>query len=67
MHILKLFKAGEDIDLSVYISNKEVDLIRQAKEELGTKAGLKAFYEYFEESMSYDTIKYGLMILEREV
>lgn len=66
-HILKLFKAGEDIELSVYISNKEVDLIRQAKEELGTKAGLKAFYEYFEESMSYDTIKYGLMILEREV
>ncbi|MGB0777973.1 MAG: DNA helicase RecQ [Flavobacteriaceae bacterium] len=65
-HFLKLFKDGEDIDLGNFVDNSELNLLRKAKEELGPKASLKAFYTHLEEELSYNTIKYGLLILERE-
>jgi len=66
-HFLKLFKDGEAIDLGEFVDNSALELLRKAKVELGPKASLKAIFMHLEEELSYNTIKYGLLILEREV
>ncbi|MCK8520538.1 DNA helicase RecQ [Aquimarina sp. D1M17] len=65
-HIMKLYEEGETIDLKQLISKEDISTIKKAKEELDTPEGLKAYFEYFEGAIDYNTIKVGLAILDKE-
>ncbi len=64
-HLVYLFEKGEDIDLSIYISERELDQIREVWEET-PDISYKDLYEQFDEGMPYHTIKIGLSLLKKE-
>ncbi|MBJ2124151.1 DNA helicase RecQ [Flavobacterium sp. IB48] len=65
-HLAKLYIDGNDIDLSQFVSEDEILKIEKAKIELENPNALRPYYEYFEEKMSYDKIRFGLAFLERK-
>lgn len=64
-HLAKLYVDGNDFDLSQFVSDKEIIEIEKAQLELENPGALRPYYEYFEEKMSYDKIRFGLAFLER--
>ncbi len=67
-HLTKLYLDGLHVDWSTYISNDEVEKIRVAKANiiLETPFALKPYFDYFEEQLSYEKIRIGLAIIEKE-
>ena len=65
-HLAKLYDMGEDIDLHQFVNKQELKAVKKAKSELKEPHSLKAFYEHFQESMDYWTIRLALTILEKE-
>jgi len=65
-HLAKLYSDGYPIDLSKYINEDEISKIAQAKIKLESPTALKLYFDFFEETISYDKIRIGLTILEKE-
>lgn len=64
-HLAKLYVDGHDLDLTQFISDQETNQIKKAKSELDNPSALKPYFDYFEEKMSYDKIRFGLAVIER--
>jgi ATP-dependent DNA helicase RecQ len=64
-HLAKLYLDGIDIDVSQFVSDEEVTQLRKAQIELENPNALKPYFDYFEEKMGYDKIRFGLAILEK--
>jgi ATP-dependent DNA helicase RecQ len=65
-HLAKLYSDGHPIDLSIYINSEEISKIAKAKIKLESPTALKPYFEFFEEELSYDKIRVGLAIIEKE-
>jgi ATP-dependent DNA helicase RecQ len=67
-HLAKLYTEGETIDWSEYINEDEISKIREAKQNLvlETPFALKPYFDFFEEQISYEKIRIGLAIIEKE-
>ena len=65
-HIMKLYTNGEAIDLNNFISKEDIDAVKKAKIKLENPETLRPYIEHFEESMSYNTIKIALTILDQD-
>jgi ATP-dependent DNA helicase RecQ len=65
-HFLKLYQKGANIELSEFVTEKEIMQIKLAKKELKNSKSLKAYYLFFEEQLPYEIIRFGLAVLERE-
>ena len=65
-HFAKLYRDGHPIDLSIYISNEEISKKKKKKIKLENPPALKTYFEFFEETISYDKIRIGLTLLEKE-
>ncbi len=65
-HIMKLYTDGEDIDLNNFISKEDIDAVKKAKIALQNPETLKPYFEHFQESISYNTIKIALTILDQD-
>ncbi len=65
-HYTKLYQEGYAINLHEFITQKEIDLIAEAKEKLNNTNSLRSYFEYFEEQMPYDVLKFGLTILHQK-
>lgn len=65
-HLIKLYDEGEDINLRQFVPGSELESVRNAKTELENPNSLRAFFEHFEETIPYETIKISLKILEKE-
>jgi ATP-dependent DNA helicase RecQ len=65
-HLAKLYVDGHEIDLSKFASEEEVSKIKEAQIELENPTTLKPYFDFFEEQISYDTIRIGLAIIEKE-
>ncbi|WP_378174460.1 DNA helicase RecQ [Aquimarina sp. SS2-1] len=63
-HIMKLYNAGEDIDLKQFVSKEDINSVKEAKETLDNPDTLKPYFEHFEQAMDYNTIKLALAVLE---
>ena len=63
-HFIKLYQDKQNISLKEFVNNSELELLTQAKTALKNSSSLRAYYEYFQEEMPYNTIKFGLAILE---
>lgn len=65
-HLAKLYVDGQDFDLSQFVSGDEIAAIEKAQIELEKPSTLKPYFDYFEEKMSYDKIRFGLAFIERK-
>ncbi|MBW4361860.1 DNA helicase RecQ [Flavobacterium taihuense] len=65
-HLAKLYNDGHPIDFSIYINEQEISKIAKAKIKLESPSALKPYFDFFEEQLSYDKIRIGLAILEKE-
>lgn len=65
-HLAKLYTDGHDLDLSQFVSNEEIAAIEKAQIELEKPSALKPYFDYFEEKMSYDKIRFGLAFIEKK-
>lgn len=66
-HLAKLYVDGNEIDLNQFVSEDEILKIEKAQIELEKPEALRPYFEYFEEKMSYDKIRFGLAFLERKL
>ena len=64
-HLAKLYIDGNDIDLSQFVSEEEVMQLHKAQVELEYPSALKPYYDHFEEKLSYNKIRLGLAIVEK--
>ncbi|WP_372917603.1 DNA helicase RecQ [Salegentibacter sp.] len=65
-HLAKLYTNGEEIDMSRFVDKNDIETVRKAREELGSPETLKPYYEHFEESLDYWTIRCALAVLDKE-
>ncbi|MDR9457171.1 MAG: DNA helicase RecQ [Salegentibacter sp.] len=65
-HLAKLYTNGEEIDMSRLIDKNEIESVKKARKKLGNPETLKPYYEHFEESLDYWTIRCALAILDKE-
>ncbi|MFD1095996.1 DNA helicase RecQ [Salegentibacter chungangensis] len=65
-HLVKLYDDGEDIDLSKFVPDSDLQAVKNAKAELNEPGSLKTYYLHFEEAIDYQTIKLALKILEKK-
>ncbi len=65
-HLIKLYETGEDIDLQQFISKADLEAVKNAQEELDGPETLKPYFEHFQESIDYGTIRLALTILNRK-
>ncbi len=65
-HITKLYQEGEPIDLRQFVDKEDINAIKKAKIELNDPEGLKPYFEHFEETIDYNTIRLALNIIEQE-
>jgi ATP-dependent DNA helicase RecQ len=64
-HLAKLYVDGNDIDLDQFVSKEEVIQLHKAQIELDYPVALKPYYDHFKEKLSYEKIRLGLAIVER--
>ncbi|MDX6189224.1 DNA helicase RecQ [Flavobacterium sp. Fl-318] len=64
-HLAKLYVEGYDIDLSKFVTSKEIALLERAQIKLENPTALKPYFDHFEGSISYDKIRLGLAVIER--
>ncbi|WP_281233442.1 DNA helicase RecQ [Flavobacterium gelatinilyticum] len=64
-HLAKLYVDGHDLDLSQFISDEEISQIAKAQIELENPSALKPYFDYFEEKLSYEKIRFGLAFIQR--
>ena len=65
-HLAKLYTNGEDIDMSRFVDKNDIASVKKAREVLDNPESLKPYYEHFEESLDYWTIRCALAVLEKE-
>ena len=63
-HLIKLYDDGEEINLHQFIPISDLKSIEKAKKELDNPPSLRTYFEHFEETIPYETIKISLKILE---
>lgn len=66
-HLAKLYSDGKDIDLSIFVSEEEVQKVREAFLEIKSTSSLKPYFEYLEEKIPYYKIRLGLTIIMKEL
>jgi ATP-dependent DNA helicase RecQ len=65
-HFIKLYQDGQPVNLREFVSSKELELLEDAKLKLKNSKSLKAYYDFFQEELSYNTIKFGMVLLEKK-
>lgn len=65
-HLAKLYLDGYITDLSLFISESEISKIAEAKIKLEAPNALKPYFDYFKEAISYEKIRIGLAIIEKQ-
>nr|WP_315165568.1 DNA helicase RecQ [uncultured Flavobacterium sp.] len=65
-HLAKLYSDENEIDLSSFVTEDEISKIKEAQIKLEFPITLKPYFDYLEEQISYDKIRIGLAIIEKE-
>jgi ATP-dependent DNA helicase RecQ len=59
-HLAKAYEQGEDLDISTFVSEEEVDMILGMLHLMDTPYKMLDIFNYFEEKMSYEKIRFAL-------
>lgn len=63
-HLIKLYEDEEEINLHQFVPKSDLKAIKKARLKLDNPNSLKAYYQYFEAAIPYETIKLGLKIID---
>ncbi|WP_434037785.1 DNA helicase RecQ [Formosa sp. 4Alg 33] len=63
-HIAKLHSDGKDINIYDFVSKREVEDVKKAKENIDGSTSLKAYYDYFDEQLDYFKIRLALSVID---
>ena len=66
-HLAKAYELGEEVDISPFAAQHEIDHILTALPHLQEPYKMKDIFEYFEEKISYDKIRFALSHYYREI
>ena len=59
-HLAKAYEQGEELDISTFVSEEEIDMILGMLHLMNTPYKMLDIFNYFEEKMSYDKIRFAL-------
>ena len=59
-HLAKAYEQGEDLDISVFVSEEEIDMILGMLHLMDAPYKMLDIFNYFEEQMSYEKIRFAL-------
>ena len=65
-HLAKTYEQGEDFDISMFVSEEEIDMVLEMLHLIETPYKMLDVFKYFEEEMSYDKIRFALAHYYRE-
>lgn len=65
-HIAKLYSTGKKINIYDFVSKSEVEAVKKAKKELKGPKALRAYFEYFNESIDYFKIRLALSVIDND-
>lgn len=65
-HFAKLYEDGKDVNLRDFITQKEIDEVYEAYQELKEDNALRPYFEYFNETKPYYNIRLALAVLRKE-
>ena len=65
-HLAKLYLDGKDINIDQFVSKDDLEKLRNAQKTLEFPIALKPYFDHFEEKMNYDTIRFGLAVIEKQ-
>ncbi|SDX37006.1 ATP-dependent DNA helicase RecQ [Lutibacter oricola] len=65
-HLALLYTEGKDIDIYDFVTDKEVELVRKAKDELESPPALKPYYEHLNKEVEYFKIRLALTVIDKE-
>ncbi|MDO6737518.1 DNA helicase RecQ [Wenyingzhuangia sp. 2_MG-2023] len=65
-HFVKLYNEGIQVNLNDFVSEKEIEAVREAKTKVENPNALKSYYEYFNEQLDYAAIKMALVVIDKE-
>ena len=64
-HLAKLYENGENVDLSQFVPQNDLEAVKKAKVELENPKALRPYYEHLGEAIDYGTIRLALTILNK--
>ncbi|WP_159023397.1 DNA helicase RecQ [Formosa sp. L2A11] len=64
-HIAKLHSDGKDINIYDFVSKREVEDVKKAKQNIEGSTSLKAYYDYFDEQLDYFKIRLALSVIDK--
>ncbi len=65
-HIIMLYQSDKEIEVHDFISEEDIQKIKEAKHKLKNPDKLKTYYEYFNEQIDYFTLRFGLAVLNKD-
>jgi len=65
-HLAKAYTDGKDVAIYEFVSKKEVEKVRKAKDKLKNPPALKPYYEYFNSELEYFKIRLALTIIDED-
>ena len=65
-HLAKLYTDGKEIDIYSFVTKKEVEKVRIAKDELENPNALKPYFEHLNSEIEYFKIRLALTIIDKE-
>lgn len=63
-HLIKAFETDKNIELAKLIDENDIKAISKARSKVENPEKLRSYFDYFEEKLSYDTIRLGLALSE---
>ncbi len=64
-HLVHLFEAGENIDISQFLSEKEYKIVKQVVSQMQTPFKIKDVFEALEGNIDYDKIRFAMAQMGR--
>ena len=59
-HLARAYEQGEDLDISTFVSEEEIDMVLGMLHLMNTPYKMLDIFNYFEEKMSYEKIRFAL-------
>lgn len=65
-HLYKCYRGGEDFDISPFVNQSTIDQIAKRLPSLEKPIKAKPLFDFFEQRVSYEQIRFALAYLEKE-
>ncbi|HAA23211.1 MAG TPA: hypothetical protein DCP28_32260, partial [Cytophagales bacterium] len=65
-HLVDLYSQGFPLDPMSFVSDWEIEQVREARKELKDPKQLKVYFDHFEGQVPYERIRWALAVIDEE-